>query len=679
MDSRFGDDFGDVRIHTGSQAARTAASIRARAFTLGRDIVFGVGDHNDPRSASGKRLLAHELTHVVQQRGTRVQGQPGLGAPGDSHERQADDVADAVLHGRSATDLLKSVGGFYAPTIQREPTGNTGTTGTGTTTQPAAPPPPPPLDYDRTSYSLPALSTGQTGANLQKLLGDKVKAGDITSFSASNVKSGTNAEIFVLFALWALSKKSRWGTETDIVTAIDWPAKPGDPAPQGRITVRIDTRGAASAELVGAGPVPAVAQTTLAAGSAKLKTDFGFSAVKDDGTAAWSDTEISDVAAALAMLPAADKATLKGVELIRVQSLGGTTAGEFGTGGTVASGATAAAKGHLKLADLAFPKTAVQFFGGTKGSVPASFQTILHEVGHAVEKEAYRAANDAYAQAIIAQNAAVDPLNATVAQLKPLQEKRSDLYKRWKAASGKDKDALYKEITALDAKIAPIKATYDTRHAKYEAAKTAADAKKAEVDKTRVAAATVQPLQTDAATKNTAAATALTTAKAAVASLQADDVSSSAAFAKAVDDVATAIATFVKDAAADAKNLDDLEATVLASIAARDAARDALAKATPGHNALAALDPAISAQDAWLEAERVFARARKRTLRVQKFIDLVTMNRIQRFTQYSKDNWLLKPEEFYAEAYSLWLVDPQFLETNYKVVFDFFQSGDYRK
>ncbi len=48
----------------------------------------------------------------------------------------------------------------------------------------------------------------------------KVKAGDITSFSTSNVKSGTNTEIFVLFALWSLSEKSRWGTETDIVTAM---------------------------------------------------------------------------------------------------------------------------------------------------------------------------------------------------------------------------------------------------------------------------------------------------------------------------------------------------------------------------------------------------------------------------------------------------------------------------
>lgn len=671
MEPRFGHEFGNVRIHTGPQAATAAASIQARAFTLGRDVVFAAGEH-DPRSESDKRLLAHELTHVVQQRRSYVPGQPAISAPGDFHERQADVVAEAALGGRNVLGLLNCNLGFSAPSIQRQPAG------TAPTSQPAAPPPPP-LDYDRSSHTLSPLPPSHTAASIRKLLNDKIKAGDITSFTTSNVTSGSNAEIFVLYAIWGLSQKAGWGTEADIITAIDWPAKPGDPAPQGRVTVRIDTQGAASAELVGAGPVPAVAQTTAAAGSAKLKTDFGFSSVKDDGSAAWSDAEISDVAAALAMLPAADKPALQGVELIRVQSLGGNTAGEFSSGGGVASGATTATKPFLKLADLAFPKTAVQFYGGTKGTVPASFQTILHEVGHAVEKEVFRAAQGASAQAIIAQNTAVGPLNETVATLKPLNDKRAALFAKWKAAAGAEKEALRKEIEALDAKIKPIRATYETRRAKYEAAETAANVKKAEVEKTKGSAATIQPLQSDAAAKKVAAASALTGAKAAVQALQADEISSSAAFTKAVEDTATAIATFVTQAAAGGKSVEDLESTVLASVTARNTERDTLAKAVPGHKALAALDPAIAAQDAWLEAERVYARARNRTLRLQKFIDLVTTNKIQRFTQYSKENWLLKPQEFYAEAYSLWLVDPQFLETNYKVVYDFFQTGDYRK
>jgi hypothetical protein len=115
----------------------------------------------------------------------------------------------------------------------------------------------------------------------------------------------------------------------------------------------------------------------------------------------------------------------------------------------------------------------------------------------------------------------------------------------------------------------------------------------------------------------------------------------------------------------------------------RDRARFELFRPQPPkgltHRAIFPLDPAVQAQDAWFEAERILARARQRTRRVQKFIDLVSANNIRRFTQYSVQNWQLKPAEFYAEAYSLWLVDPEFLKTNYKVVYDFFQSGDYRR
>jgi uncharacterized protein DUF4157 len=69
FEPRFVHDFGNVRIHDGPQAGRAAASVQARAFTLGRDVVFAAGEH-DPGSESGKRLLAHELTHVVQQSGS---------------------------------------------------------------------------------------------------------------------------------------------------------------------------------------------------------------------------------------------------------------------------------------------------------------------------------------------------------------------------------------------------------------------------------------------------------------------------------------------------------------------------------------------------------------------------------------------------------------------------------
>lgn len=67
FEPRFGLDLGGVRVHTGARAARSAASIDAHAYTLGSDIVFGEGRF-EPHTSSGRRLLAHELSHVAQQR-----------------------------------------------------------------------------------------------------------------------------------------------------------------------------------------------------------------------------------------------------------------------------------------------------------------------------------------------------------------------------------------------------------------------------------------------------------------------------------------------------------------------------------------------------------------------------------------------------------------------------------
>jgi len=66
METRFGHDFGNVRIHTNDNAAKSAESINSRAFTLDNNIVFGTGQYN-PYSNDGKKLLSHELTHFIQQ------------------------------------------------------------------------------------------------------------------------------------------------------------------------------------------------------------------------------------------------------------------------------------------------------------------------------------------------------------------------------------------------------------------------------------------------------------------------------------------------------------------------------------------------------------------------------------------------------------------------------------
>jgi hypothetical protein len=78
FEPRFAHDFGSVRIHNGPHAASAAASIQAHAFTLGRDVVFAAGAYA-PSSDSGRRLLAHELAHVVQQSGPNSGRSPSAG------------------------------------------------------------------------------------------------------------------------------------------------------------------------------------------------------------------------------------------------------------------------------------------------------------------------------------------------------------------------------------------------------------------------------------------------------------------------------------------------------------------------------------------------------------------------------------------------------------------------
>lgn len=99
MQVRLGGDFSSVRIHTSEAAARSAAAVHARAYTLGGAVVFGAGAYA-PERPEGRRMLAHELVHVQQQR-LAFAASPGTGLavsdPGDVFEREAESVADQAL------------------------------------------------------------------------------------------------------------------------------------------------------------------------------------------------------------------------------------------------------------------------------------------------------------------------------------------------------------------------------------------------------------------------------------------------------------------------------------------------------------------------------------------------------------------------------------------------------
>lgn len=98
--ARFGHDFSQVQIHADDLAANSAKEIGAQAYTVGAHIAFGAGRYS-PESGEGRRLLAHELAHVVQQPGSAASVQPDLeiGAANDAAEIEADRVTAQVASG----------------------------------------------------------------------------------------------------------------------------------------------------------------------------------------------------------------------------------------------------------------------------------------------------------------------------------------------------------------------------------------------------------------------------------------------------------------------------------------------------------------------------------------------------------------------------------------------------
>jgi Domain of unknown function (DUF4157) len=98
MEPRFGQDFSQVRVHTDVESAESARAVDALAYTVKRDVVFGAGQYA-PETSEGRKLLAHELTHVVQQEG-QTKALTNKLSPSETnglYEREADEIAKAVV------------------------------------------------------------------------------------------------------------------------------------------------------------------------------------------------------------------------------------------------------------------------------------------------------------------------------------------------------------------------------------------------------------------------------------------------------------------------------------------------------------------------------------------------------------------------------------------------------
>jgi hypothetical protein len=97
MEPRFRQDFSRVRVHSDERASESARAIGAYAYTAGQDVVFARGQYS-PSTQAGRKLLAHELTHVVQQgfRDASIYDTAEIGLVGDRHEHAADRAAESI-------------------------------------------------------------------------------------------------------------------------------------------------------------------------------------------------------------------------------------------------------------------------------------------------------------------------------------------------------------------------------------------------------------------------------------------------------------------------------------------------------------------------------------------------------------------------------------------------------
>ena len=296
-------------------------------------------------------------------------------------------VVDQIAAGRDVTALVRAAPRPGCAGAQRKPDPNDPQGGPG-------------LDYDRDTIPAPAQPAGLTTAGVRAQLDQKRRAREISSYSVRGVPPGSPNEPYVLAGLLGFAEKRFWNREFHRLIDLG-PSGPGKVAQRGQAIIRLSAQGAASIELVSQAGIPVGRSVALPDAISQLKV-LGFHDV-----IGWSSAdELSQVLAAVQLLrdrAPADVAALQGVDLTRVPVLP-TRAGEAGE---FLAHPPGGGPPYLALSNLAFASDP-QFFGpGGAQARPVSVFVVLHEIGHAVEKELARKSGER-----------LDQANADVAQAK---------------------------------------------------------------------------------------------------------------------------------------------------------------------------------------------------------------------------------------------------------------------
>jgi hypothetical protein len=167
MEPRFRYDFSQIRIHSDEPAAESARDVNALAYTVGNDVVFGQGQYA-PETQEGRRLLAHELTHVIQQKASTSRQPATIGKPGGMAEQEAN-TASSIITSPAMLHTLTIAQNAQSAEVQRQPHSN------GEETQTATPPGQqqtevtvqPPPEQHLSSDQVQALNQRHPPANVQ--------------------------------------------------------------------------------------------------------------------------------------------------------------------------------------------------------------------------------------------------------------------------------------------------------------------------------------------------------------------------------------------------------------------------------------------------------------------------------------------------------------------------------
>ncbi|MEB2773764.1 DUF4157 domain-containing protein [Algoriphagus sp. D3-2-R+10] len=404
-----------------------------------------------------------------------------------------------------------------------------------------------------------------------------------------------------------------------------------------------------------------VEQDKIAKLKSSIKAAFSLKSV-EDGSSNWTSEELRITKEGLEMIPKADISALKDVVLKRVNSLGGETAGQFGSEQSV-DDTTVTNEYELEIADLNF----------SSGSTEAEQKRLVqHEVGHAIaslpSRKANLAANVALAklnEKVNQQNDSADPFNTANDEFNDAvtdYNSKADEYNNESDASLKkqlksDLDAL-KKIVEQKRKVRTKKETeFNSAEGAAKKAKTGWEKKDKEAKKHNIDQSDLDTIKKNSDSAKTDHDTALASSKGKI-TTEMTDLDEAKQYATSVESLSTEIDSFYTETKDQDKSESEVETLIVEInklIETRGQAFEALSKKDGSHPLLTILPSFEKYQDTFFHMAKANALAHERSARVQKFVEFVEANNIQPISDYARKNWPHKPEEFYAEAYSFWV------------------------